>query len=311
MRRRHRRDPGLGGRAGPRRRRASRRSPRCATSRSSAAQPSSRAARYRRACSASLGLALCSLGLFGSAGIGSVGHRRACCCSSACSCSARCSRAARELGDRRAAREAQGHHRHAGARERRPQPASARRRPAAALMIGVSLVGFITVFAASAKQSFSAAIDEQINDRLHHQQRSGSFGRLGAQPDSSTSQIAHAPRDRSVDAGPARQRRDQRQPSTCVTRRSRGRRRSSSTSSRVAGNFVRPRRPTASRSRRSQGRHATTGRSARDPGHVRQTGQDQPHGRAASTRRSSIVLPDYFISLADLRADTSRNSSTS
>ena len=38
-------------------------------------------------------------------------------------------------------------------------------------MIGVALVGFITIFAASAKASISAAIDHAAQDRLHHHHR--------------------------------------------------------------------------------------------------------------------------------------------
>jgi putative ABC transport system permease protein len=52
---------------------------------------------------------------------------------------------------------------------------------AAALMIGVALVGFITVFAASAKQSFLGAIDQQIqSDYIINS--GGSFGGVGFSP---------------------------------------------------------------------------------------------------------------------------------
>src|SRR6185503_16931659 len=52
---------------------------------------------------------------------------------------------------------------------------------AAALMIGVALVGFITVFASSAKQSFLGAIDKQIaSDYVVNS--GGSFGGTGLSP---------------------------------------------------------------------------------------------------------------------------------
>ena len=86
--------------------------------------------------------------------------RRAARCSSASSCSARCSRATSRacIGAPLAKlRASPGTSR---ARTRRATR-SARRRPRAALMIGVALVGFITIFAASAKRR-SAARSTQI-----------------------------------------------------------------------------------------------------------------------------------------------------
>jgi putative ABC transport system permease protein len=53
-------------------------------------------------------------------------------------------------------------------------------RTAAALMIGVSLVSFITIFAATAKSSFAAAIDQQI--KVDYIVTSGRFGGTGLSP---------------------------------------------------------------------------------------------------------------------------------
>ena len=53
----------------------------------------------------------------------------------------------------------------------RPATRSAPRRPRPALMIGVALVGFITIFAASAKASIRARDRRRSSDRLHRHQR--------------------------------------------------------------------------------------------------------------------------------------------
>ena len=81
----------------------------------------------------------------------------------------------------------------------------------AAVMIAVSLVGFITIFAASANASISAAIDQPDQDRLHHHQRRR-LRRHRTQPRSSTPEHRRSSR-RSQPATPVRvgDRRHQRQ----------------------------------------------------------------------------------------------------
>ena len=68
-----------------------------------------------------------------------------------------------------------GHHRRAGDRERGPSPKRTSA-TASALIIGVALVGFITVFAASAKASVDGRGRPRLQRRPHRPDESAAFG---------------------------------------------------------------------------------------------------------------------------------------
>ncbi len=123
-----------------------------------------------------------------------VGARRAARSCSACSCSARCSHAASRCAIGAPLTKIKGI---TGSLARENAARNPRRTATtgAAVMIAVSLVGFITIFAASANASISAAIDQQL--KTDYIITSGAAGRRAgrAQPRRSATQIADAARD--------------------------------------------------------------------------------------------------------------------
>ena len=203
--RRHRRHVAVGDRAGPHRRRASPAGRGHARRGDRAADSPGRAARHRRRIGAARHCCARSSALFGgvdsasgSSVLGAVvdlRRRR--------SCSARCSRV-RELGARRADRAAsRGSPARSLARTRRAiRSARRQRRPRS--MIGVALVGFITIFAASAKPSVTRRGRRPVQDRLHHQQRRG-FGGAGLSPTARRERSRRCRRSQAVDPVARRQ----------------------------------------------------------------------------------------------------------
>ena len=95
-----------------------------------------------------------------------------------------------------------------------------------------SLVGFITIFAASANASIGTAIDQQTQDRLHHQRAAAGFGGRGFSPELAQTDRASSRRSQAVTPVRARRGRDRRQSRRCSPRPTRGRATSCSTSRR-------------------------------------------------------------------------------
>ena len=163
---------------------------------------------------------------------------------------------------------------HARPRERGPEP-EAHRDDRAALIIGVALVGFITIFAASAKASISARDRLAVQDRLHHQGPGGFGARRRAQPDARRRQIAALPEIEAATAVAARRGRHQRQP-----------RRSSTRSTRSAADAaLRPRRRRRLVRRRSSDNGIAVSKRKADDNHWK-LGDDDP-GHVREDRRRS------------------------
>ena len=137
------------------------------------------------------------------------GRRSARCSScSACSCSARCSHAGLALAIGAPLTKIKGV---TGSLARENAARNPRRTATtgAAVMIAVSLVGFITIFAASANASISAAIDQQLKtDYIITSGSSGNGAPAGLSPDARP-EDRRAARDPGGHTGPARPGRDQ------------------------------------------------------------------------------------------------------